>query len=87
MIAKGRSSRGKPRPSAQGDNHYLRKRGLSMRGDSNPSAKLSRELVEKIRSEYGPRGVGGRSAAEIARDLGLHPSTVSKAISGARWRD
>jgi hypothetical protein len=56
-----------------------------MRGDNNPGAKLSQELVEKIRSEYGPRGVGGKSASRIARDLGLHPSTVSKAISGVHW--
>jgi hypothetical protein len=86
MMAKGRSSAGRPRPSEQGDNHYTKRRSIDLSGEGNPGSKLSQEAVDFIRANYGKRGVGGLSGAQLARDLGVHESTVSKIICGVNWK-
>jgi len=86
MMAKGRSSRGKPRPSEQGENHYVRRRGISMSGESHPAHKLTLQQVEQIRREYSPWGRNGKSGAQLAREFGVHVTTVQKVGNGKLWK-
>jgi hypothetical protein len=85
MMVKGRSSAGKPRPSERGANHYTKRRGLSLSGEHSPSAKLTQSQVAQIRREYSPHGRNGKSGARLARELGVHISTVQKVASGRNW--
>lgn len=59
--------------------HYRLRR--TTRGDLNPRAKLSHALVEEIHRRVGE----GESKAAIARELGVHETTVGKAALRDRW--
>lgn len=58
--------------------------GVKMRGESNPSARLTWEQVEYIRDRIraGQRGV----QAELARELGVGTATISRIARGSHWK-
>lgn len=87
MMGKHRSSAGRPRPSAQGDNHWVRRYGVDRHGENAPGAILTRQAVAFIRANYAPRGVGGMSGSTLARDLGVSPAAISKIIRGINWAE
>ena len=51
-------------------------------GARNPNARLTPEAVTWIREVHGQ----GRTVAEMARELGVHHSTVSDVVRGVSWR-
>lgn len=56
--------------------------GTSLRGHRNPRAKLTEELVRKIRAEY-VRGVFGH--IRLGKKYGVSEGTIRRALSGACW--
>lgn len=61
--------------------HDMARRGRSTRGERSKAAKMSEDGVRWLREQY----EGGRTQADLARELGLDQSTVSKAITGDNW--
>lgn len=51
-------------------------------GHRNPNARLTPEAVRWVRESHQQ----GRSIAEMARELGVHHSTVSDVVRGVSWR-
>lgn len=56
-------------------------KGRGVRGEGSPKAKLNDEIVRSIRQRVND----GESRAAIARDLGVHPSIVSRAAARITW--
>lgn len=56
-------------------------RDADHRGERNERAKLTSQMVLRIRAEVAT----GRRVTEVARELGLHHSTVSDAVRGKNW--
>ena len=52
-------------------------------GDRNPNARLSLEAVREARRRHQQ----GHSIARLARELGVHHSTMADVIKRASWRD
>jgi IS30 family transposase len=52
-------------------------------GARNPNARLTLEAVRRLREGHGQ----GRSISEMARELGVHRSTVSDVVRGRSWRE
>jgi hypothetical protein len=52
-------------------------------GFRGPGAKFPDVLVPRIRSAY----AAGRTAEELARELGVNPATVLACVKGKRYRD
>lgn len=55
--------------------------GLKNKGEANPAAKLTREVVERIRNL---RALGVRRV-EVAAMFGIHPAHVTKLVRRERW--
>ena len=59
-------------------------RGVALSGSESPHSKVTRNIVESMRRRYKPRcRVNGCSA--LAREFGLHQTTVSLILSGKTW--
>lgn len=56
-------------------------KGRSSRGEGRPGAKLTRDIVHRIRE----RVAAGESQVGIARELGVDPSTISRTVSRHKW--
>jgi hypothetical protein len=70
----------------QADNmNDMKLRGRSTKGETNPRARLTWEIVRAIRSEYVP-GHPVHGGAAIARRIGVSQQTVQQALKGATWR-
>lgn len=50
-------------------------------GSRHGNAKMTEEMVARFRQE-----IKTKSASQIAREVGLHPTTVQKAVRGAFWK-
>lgn len=57
-------------------------KGRSTHGSKQWCSKLDEETVASLRSRF----LAGESAASLARELGLHRSTVARAVTARRWR-
>ncbi len=55
-----------------------------LRGESLPHAKLTDELVRRIRADHRPFS-RTHGAPALARRLGLHRRTVEKVLAGRSW--
>ena len=55
----------------------------SRHGARNPNARLTPEAVRWVRESHRQ----GRSIAEMARELGVHHSTVSDVVNGVSWKE
>lgn len=51
------------------------------RGEATASSKLSAAQVKRARKLV----AAGRSVGSVAREMGVHKSTISRAVSGAQW--
>lgn len=56
----------------------------SQKGEANPAARLTEEAVRRIRSLYQPRHPR-YGARPLARELGVHHTTVLRAVTGEGW--
>lgn len=52
-----------------------------VRGEQHPKARLTDDLVRRIRSGY----VGGLSVNALARDIGVSWRTVRRVLDGTTW--
>lgn len=52
------------------------------RGERHPKAKLTADQVAMVRREI----AAGRRGVDLARELGVLPSTISAIIKGRNWR-
>lgn len=59
-----------------------RNRNADVRGERNPMAKASREIVDKIRSMVD----SGAKQIEAAKAFGLSPMTVSRIVRKESWK-
>jgi hypothetical protein len=76
-------SRTKPWRRPRGDNHYARIHPERLaRGESNGSAKLTANTVERIRARY---TAGGITHKQIAGHFGVNRSTIGKIIRREIW--
>lgn len=50
---------------------------------SKSPVKLTKDAVRSIRQ----RAANGETGVSIARDYGVHPTTIQRAISGTRWKN
>jgi hypothetical protein len=57
------------------------RRGRTRRGESNPHAKVTEDLVRWMRAEH----AAGRSARSISLDVGLSDSRVWNIVNGNAW--
>jgi hypothetical protein len=55
---------------------------MSLVGEDNPAAKLTRRRVRRLRAE---RSRLRRTFVEIAQRLAVHPSTACRAFHGVTW--
>lgn len=87
MVARGRSTRGRLRPSATGENSWKhRKPELIPRGLAlGRAAKLTPDLAAAIRHSYARGGRGGTSAADLALEYGVSKSTISRVLHDRVW--
>ena len=51
-------------------------------GERHPNAKLTDEKAREIKR----RAEAGEIGAALAREFGIDPGTVSRIVSGKRWR-
>lgn len=57
--------------------------GTDLSGERNPVAKLTSENVMEIRRIY---ALGGVTQSDLAGAFGVGSQTISKIVTGARWR-
>ena len=55
--------------------------GTSSAGERNPRAKITAAIAEQIRAKY----ASGAAAKDLARNHGLHKSSVFRIVAGVRW--
>lgn len=67
-------------PADNCNDMLLKGRHVTLAGDANPRTTISDDLVESLRRRY----VGGARASSLAREIGVHPSTVSRICRGLR---
>lgn len=60
----------------------MREHGTLLVGERSTSAKLTATLVEEARA----RKAGGVPTRALARDYGVHPRTMARALDGRTWR-
>jgi len=75
---------------AKGDRHGAKVKPESiMRGERNPRAKLTNEIVEEIRRtcKRGDRSRGGLSQRALAKKYGVSHSVIGKIMNGKLWGD
>jgi hypothetical protein len=60
---------------------HRRAHGTANRGDNAHQAILSEKDIPQIRARYG----AGETCRVIAKDFGVHPSTIHKACRGKNW--
>lgn len=54
-------------------------------GEHRPAHKLTEDDVRSIRSEYGPRGVGGLSIPKLATKYGVDNALIHRIIRRKAW--
>lgn len=60
-----------------------RRRAPDFSGSKNPFATLTESLVREIRAQLAE----GRSQTDVARDFGVHQTTISRIYLGQRWKE
>ena len=58
-----------------------RNRSPGLPGTKNPQAKLTENIVREMRRLHG----GGKSQHQLAREWGVSPMTVNRAVNGKCW--
>jgi len=74
---------GTPRDNVQDAIRKGRRRYEPARGEQNGSAKLSVAQVREARV----RVAVGEPKASVARDFGVHPTTILRLVEGNTWRE
>jgi len=69
--------------SRSGNSAAMRGITTTRHGARNPNARLTPEAVRWVRESHRQ----GRSIAEMARELGVHHSTVSDVVNGVSWKE
>lgn len=59
-----------------------RGRGNQPKGECNAKAKLTAKSVQDVRA----RAKGGASNRALAREFGVSPSTIARAVNRQKWR-
>lgn len=57
------------------------------RGEKNGYAKLTWEQVREIRRRYAWFGIGGDSLPKLAKDFGVHPTTIHDIVKNKVWKE
>lgn len=65
------------------NNHDMAAKGRVRQGEQHPYARLTEDLVRKIRSAYIPRQY---SYKRVAAQFGIPLTTVEETIRGIRWK-
>lgn len=64
---------------------HVKGRDAIHRGEDNGQAKLTAELVATLRARYKPKHRKDGAAA-MAREVGVHPTTLRDALFGVSWK-
>jgi len=71
-----------PEKVIRGDDHYLRQKPYKVRGENNPSAKLTEDDVRSIRNLHSE----GSTQSDIARRFNVSLSTVHLIVHRKKWK-
>lgn len=90
MAQKGRSTKGDRNPMRahpesipRGEDHWMARQRGRYAGEKNPAAKMTDEIVLKMRAEYQS---GGISYSQLAAKYGFSLTGTFQAVVGQRWK-